>query len=277
MPQSSKSKRSYFPPRPAPSVVFSVPAQPDAESCGLACLKGVYESFGAPCSWSDLRCTVRSVPSGGTIAQYLGLHAIDQGCSAEILTVDVRLYDPTWFERELKDLGRILVLAAGDATNPKIREALIATRRFLDRSGIVRFGELTRQKLLDYLNDSWALIAGISVTFLERQRREGATESHPERGVPVGHFVVVRQFDVDTDMITLLDPLNRGAHGKTVQISFDRFLHAWLLGALTRDATLLAIRRPDVEEFVTRDPAPRRRRRGSRRRTNRRAGASRAE
>ncbi|MBZ0274116.1 C39 family peptidase [bacterium] len=226
---------------------FSILPQPDETSCGPTCLHAVYRHFGDDHPLTDITEEIRWLSSGGTLAVFLGCHALSRGYRATIHTFNMDVFDPTWF-------------TSGADLAAKLRAQLLAKRRakmrvvtegfleFLRLGGQVVFEDLTTRLLRRYLAKATPVIAGLSATYLYREAREEPLSGREDdiRGEPVGHFVVLCGYRPETREVTVADPLRDNPYSDThmYDIHIERVLGAILLGTLTHDDHLLILAPP---------------------------------
>jgi hypothetical protein len=97
--------------RSSTELALEVLAQPTDEQCGTTCLHTLPIGFSeTPLPLHEVIDGVTTLGSGGTLAAYLGLHALGRGYSATLYTYDFRLFDPTWFSAPGRELGEALAL-----------------------------------------------------------------------------------------------------------------------------------------------------------------------
>ena len=71
--------------------------QPDSTTCGPTCLHAVYRYFNDPIPLHQVIAEAKQLEGGGTLAVYLGSHALARGYKATLYTYNLRIFDPTWF------------------------------------------------------------------------------------------------------------------------------------------------------------------------------------
>ena len=84
-------------------------AQPDDTTCGPTCLQAVYGFHGLHL---PLQQVIREVPTlgeGGTLGVLLATDALERGFDATLLTYNLMVFDPSWFEPGHGDLRERLV------------------------------------------------------------------------------------------------------------------------------------------------------------------------
>lgn len=77
---------------------LEIQAQPTTTTCGPTCLAAVLEYFGASVSLGELIEAVGQLGSGGTLAVDLASQALRRQFDAVIVTYNLQLFDPTWFD-----------------------------------------------------------------------------------------------------------------------------------------------------------------------------------
>jgi hypothetical protein len=152
------------------------------------------------------------------------------------------------------DLGERLREQMRHRKEPKLQVASRAYLEYLGQGGEMRFTDLTRGLIRNYLDARLPVLTGLSATYLYRTAREAGPDFHPDdvRGEPAGHYVVLCGYDRERRKVRVADPLSgnpySGSH--VYEVGFDRLLGAILLGNITYDATLLVIeptdRRPEA-------------------------------
>ncbi len=224
---------------------FEILAQPDDTSCGPTCLHAVYRHFGEQLPLEQLLDEVRMLEAGGTLAVFLGCHALRRGYRATIITYNLHVFDPSWFGSGGTDLAERLEAQARVKPDPKLQFATAGYLEFLRLGGVIRFEDLIGDVLRRYLRRGHPIITGLSATFLYRSPREiGNSQYDDIRGAPVGHFVVLCEYPVGTGQVLIADPLHPNPVSETglYAVGINRVINAILLGVLTYDANLLVIR-----------------------------------
>ena len=77
---------------------FIISAQPTETTCGPACLHSVYSYYKDDIALEQVIQEVKALEQGGTLAVFLGCHALKRGYSAIIYTCNLNVFDPTWFD-----------------------------------------------------------------------------------------------------------------------------------------------------------------------------------
>ena len=222
--------------------------QPDDHTCGPTCLHAVYQHFGYDIPLTQLIGEVPSLEGGGTLAVYLGVHALERGFDATLVTYNLQAFDPTWFMDKRPDLKAKLVEQLKHKNDPKFQLASNAYIDFLKKGGKVRFKDLTAALVRRYLNKGYPILTGLSATYLYGCAREYEMDTRMVyddiRGEPVGHFVVLTGYNRETHTVWVADPLRPNPMSPTAEYSVNtnRLICAIMLGILTYDANLLVIK-----------------------------------
>jgi len=223
-----------------------VEPQPTDSSCGPTCLQAVYRHFGLEVDLAGLIERIPSVPGGGTLAVMLGVDALRRGFAATLQTCNLRVLDPTWFPAKPAVLAARIEASLAVRRHRKERQELQALREFIDLGGEVRMEPLTRELLRQHLVEGCPVLTGLSATFLYRDRRVNPATNHYDDlgGDPQGHFVVLSEYNRGTKQVTVHDPWPQSPFDDPhrYHVHIDRLINAILLGVLTFDANLLAIK-----------------------------------
>jgi len=228
---------------PHPILDISVPAQPDATTCGPTCLHAVYRYYGDPAPLEQVVAEVPALPGGGTLAVNLACHALRRGYRATILTYNLTIFDPTWFAPGSPSISARLEAQRQIKSDPKLALATNAYLEFFELGGRLKFEDLTPALLRRYLTRGVPLLTGLSATYLYQCAREYHDEYDDVRGEATGHFVVLSGYDRSTREVIVADPLhdNPGFGAPHYPVSIARLMGAILLGIVTYDANLLAL------------------------------------
>jgi hypothetical protein len=231
--------------RNAKPILLDVPRfeQPDDLTCGPTCLTQVYRFFNYSKTLTDvIRETPRN-PDGGTLAVYLGTSALANGFWPTIYPYSLRVFDPTW-----RDLGRSKIieklrLRKKQVESYKLRRAIGAYATYLEDGGQLRFDELTRDLLVELLQEGRPILTGLSATYLYRTPREHNNQYDDIRGQPAGHFVVICGYYPRSDKFVICDPSIHSPFSRSGKYSVpaERMIPAILLGEVTYDAVLLVL------------------------------------
>jgi len=232
---------------------LDIDPQPGGTACGPTCLHAVYRYFGDAVSLHQVLSEVKQLEGGGTLAVYLGSHALARGYKATIYTYNLQIFDPTWFvsgNSSIADkLKRQRDYKRGLAGLDVATDAYL---EFLSLGGRIGFEVLTASLLRGFLIKSLPLLTGLSATYLYNCAREYSVGNNlfydDIRGESTGHFVVLAGYDRKERAVFVVDPLtsNPLASSQFYKVSIYRLICAIMLGVLTYDGDLLIIepRRP---------------------------------
>lgn len=228
--------------------LLKINRQPDEITCGPTCLHAVYEYYKENISLEQVIKEAKTIEGGGTIAVYLGLHALSRGYFARIYTYNLQTFDPTWFQPSGVSgvsLAEKLSLRANGSSDGRIKLSCSAYVDFVKAGGEVRFRELTPDLIKDYLGKRMPILSGLSATYLYRCAREipDTMEYDDIYGHPSGHFVVLCDYDVETHKIRIADPLlpNPVSKSQYYFVNARRIINSILLGIVTYDANILIL------------------------------------
>jgi hypothetical protein len=230
----------------APRRAFAIQLQPDGATCGPTCLQAIYRYWGDDVPLHEVVARVPQLDDGGVLAVHLGCHALRRGYRARIATLNLQLFDPSWFDGRTVDLRAKLVAQASHKEKRKLRFATEAYLEFLDLGGEVVMHDLSPAALAEILAQEVPVLTGLSATWLYRTSREIGV--HPVdddvRGVPQGHFVVLCGWDPARRLVRVADPERANPISKEpiYDVDVDRLVAAIHLGILTYDANVLSIR-----------------------------------
>lgn len=220
--------------------------QPDDATCGPTSLQAVYRYYGDEISLDQVVREVHRFEDGGTLAVWLGCHALSRGYEAILYTCNLQLLDPVWFSRPDVDIVDKLHQQMVFKKDEKLQRTSLAFVDFLNRGGVVKLEDVTRDLLRKFLSQGYPILAGLSSTFLYRSSREVHPGQYPDdiRGVPEGHFVVLCGYDRDNRQVSIADPhgMNPFSPTRKYEVHIDRVICSILLGVLTYDANFLIIR-----------------------------------
>lgn len=241
---------------------YQILRQPNETTCGPTCLHSVYQYYGDEQPLANVIDEVGSLQEGGTLAVFLGCHALRRGYEATIYTLNLQVFDPTWFRPGAPPIAERLALQRDRKPSPKLRVACNAYIEFLRLGGQLRMEVLDGHLIRKFLNRRTPILTGLSATFLYGEARERLSEDPvgPPRwihddvgGYPQGHFVVLCGYDSEEREVLVADPLAPNPLGQdhVYPVELDRVIGAVLLGIVTYDANLLVIR-PKPRERVGR-------------------------
>ncbi len=238
--------------------------QPTDTTCGPTCLHAVYRYFDNHISLDQVIREVGQLEQGGTLAVFLGSHALRLGYDVTLYTYDLQVFDPTWFRNDREvNLEERLLAQARAKTKSRLLTATAAYVEFLNLGGKLRMEVLTIDLIRRYLKRGVPVLTGLSATFLYGEMREYCPENPPPgrttladdvRGFPAGHFVVLCGYDPDRRTVLVADPLEANPFAKDRQyaVDIDRVFSAIMLGIVTYDANLLIVRPKNYTKGVER-------------------------
>ncbi len=221
--------------------------QPDDLTCGPTCLHAVYGYYGDHLPLEQVVREVTPLVTGGTLAVFMGSHALARGFDATLYTYNLDVFDPTWFADRGARVADRLREQADVKTGAKLRVATQAYLDFLGLGGEIRFEELRPELIREHLMEGRPILTGLLATYLYGCAREVDRGGHltydSVAGEPTGHFVVVHGYDSATDSVLVADPLHENPRftSHNYRVGVLRLMGAVLLGVLTYDANLLVI------------------------------------
>ncbi len=237
---------------PHPFLDIRMLPQPDDVTCGPTCLQAVYRHLGHPLDLEQIIAEVRGLPEGGTLAVYLGNHALKRGLKARLYSYHLKIFDPSWRGLAPGELAAKLEAQLAYKHGKKFETASRAYIRFLELGGEIALDDLTSKVFDAPFNAGLPILTGLSATYLYDSRRE-YTNRHNRavyddlRGEPTGHFVVLcgrERGKVRVADPYIGNPLADDSHYYDVRV--NRLIRAILLGVMTYDANLLVISDGDL-------------------------------
>lgn len=227
---------------------FKILPQPDNTTCGPTCLHAVYHHFGERMPLPQVIQEAYSFEGGGTLAVFMGIHALRRGYAARIHTYNLAVFDPSWFADGV-DLTAKLREQQAVKKDERLQRATLGYLEFLQLGGEVRFEELTTGLIRRYLKRERPILTGLSATYLYNSRRERDHDMEYDDiyGVPQGHFVVLCGYDAEKREVIVADPQhpNPRATSPLYSLPITRVINSILLGVLTYDANLLILEPPE--------------------------------
>ncbi len=231
---------------------FDILRQPDNTTCGPTCLHAVYRYLEDNLPLHQVIQETQALTEGGTMAVMLGCHALQRGFDVSIVTFNLQVFDPTWFQKNGDMIDRETMIEklrrqAEGKNRPKLSLACGVYTDFLRLGGRLRMEDLTGSLLRKYLKQNIPMLTGLSATFLYHEAREiGSTcVADDVLGEPSGHFVVLCGYDKEKRSILIADPWhpNPLSASHVYVVDLDRVICAILLGIVTYDANLLIIQK----------------------------------
>jgi hypothetical protein len=228
------------------SIDIDVLGQPDDATCGPTSLHSVYRYYHDEISLEQVIKEVHTFEDGGTLAVWLGAHALSRGFEAVLFTCNLQLLDPSWFTSPDIDIVAKLEEQLLHKSDAKLMRTSYAFIDFIKKGGKVKLEDVTRDVLRKYLSQGYPILTGLSSTFLYRAPREVPPVQFPDDicGVPTGHFVILCGYNRANKTITVADPLTQNPFSSTRKYDahIDRVICSILLGVLTYDANFLIIK-----------------------------------
>ena len=232
-------------------IEINIHAQPNDETCGVTCLRAIYHYYGLNIDIHDMIASVERSLSGGTLAAFLGIHALKHGFKSIIYVNNLNLFDPSWFshgeiaaEKLIAKLDEQMIYKK----DPDIIQSSKAYQSYVQHGGKVRFRMLNVQLLQYYFQKRIPILTGLSATYLYSSARElysseGVSTYDDIRGTPCGHFVVLCGYDEDRKHIVVADPHRENplSHDHYYTVNSHHLINAIMLGVFTYDANLLII------------------------------------
>jgi hypothetical protein len=237
---------SDSPARPVdPGLGFVVDPQPDDETCGPACLHGIYRYYGEDVPLATIAAELHRLDRGGTLDVFLANHALRRGYKVTLLTYNLEIFDPTWFGLPPDEIRARLKAQAAVKRWARLQAATRGYDEFLRLGGTLELRDLDPSLLRKYLKRGIPVITGLSATYLYRGMRDIPETNQDDdiRGEPVGHFVVLTGYRKHPREVLIADPLkiNPLVDSRYYAVNAHRLIGAILLGAVTYDANLVII------------------------------------
>jgi hypothetical protein len=226
---------------------LTILAQPDDVTCGPTSLHAVYSFFGENVDLTDLIKEIEMLEGGGTLAVYLGIHAMELGYKATVYSYNLRVFDPSWFSFNSEQLIEKLKKQLEYKDGKKFTKTCNAYLEFLEKGGNLRFDNLEPHIIQQYTKAQLPVIAGLSSTYLYPSKREFETRNNKiiyddVRGEPTGHFVVVKE--INDKEVWIADPYQQNPYNsenREYKVPVHRFINSIMLGVITYDANLLIL------------------------------------
>lgn len=222
-------------------------AQPDDTTCGPTSLHAVYRHYGLQLSLEDVIDSVHVLEEGGTLGVLLGIDALKRDFDVTIYPFNLKLFDPSWRWLSNSGIADKLRQQLKYKDGKKFTLATEAYLHFIELGGNVEMELLSPTLLRNLLTGGNPVLTGLSATYLYQSHREFVDRQNrclydDLRGDPSGHFVVLTGYDGDT--IDIADPYEENPLSDTLYYKMDvyRLMSSIMLGIVTYDANLLAIR-----------------------------------
>ncbi len=221
-------------------------AQLDDSTCGPTALHAVYASLGLKLPLEQVIEEVHFLEDGGTLAVFLGIHALKNGFNARIHTYNLRVFDPSWDGLPPEQLRKKLLAQTKYKDSKKLHSTCLAYSKFIKEGGEVRFDDPSPALLQSYFDRDLPALTGLSATYLYKSKREysgsmGESIYDDLRGKPMGHFVVL--CGMEKKNVLVADPYQDNPYSKDLyyHVPVGRLINAIMLGIVTYDANLLII------------------------------------
>lgn len=240
---------------------LKIHTQPDDETCGPTSLHAIYHYYGLNLSLQRVVEEVERSLSGGTLAPFLGAHALKHGFKTTIYINNLNLFDPSWFDEDEDGEVQQKFLYSKLQTqmrHKRTKGLLHESQAYLDYlslGGEIRFKTLSVKLLKRYFSSQIPILTSLSATYLYRCPRSVYTSQGEEifddiRGKPCGHFVVLCGYDAKRRLIVVADPHRENpiSQDNYYKVGINRLINAIMLGVLTYDANLLIIEPKDKEQ-----------------------------
>jgi len=232
-------------------IPFKIERQPDQVTCGATCLHALYRYFGLETHLNHLVKVIPQLKNGGTHGVLLGQHALRHGFDVELITYNLYMFDPTWFQDPQTNLIQKLEQQMQVKTRAGFQRASRHYLDFLKLGGRITSRELNAGLIHHYLKQGLPILTGLNSTYLYQEKRVIAeTDVHDEfAGTPEGHFVVICGTHPDNQTLRVADPYHPNAIGENpiYDVPVDRVLNAILLGIVTYDANLVILHPKNVD------------------------------
>lgn len=227
-------------------IPFEITPQPNDVVCGPSCLHAVYRFHGDSIPVEQVIREVPQIETGGTLAAFLGIHALKRGYAATIYTADLQLFDPSWFEPGAPPMRERMIAQMKAKPDRKLRMATQAYLEFVDNGGELRMQDIKLELFAALLDQGTPIITALCETWLYRCKRERVSDGvlDDAAGLPSGHFVIVHGIDTVNRRAKVADPHVQQPFPTThfYEVDIDRLIGAVMLGIMTYDAKLLIVR-----------------------------------
>jgi len=227
---------------------FEITPQPNDTTCGPSCLHSIYRYYGNLKNLPEILSEVTPLKEGGTLAVYLGQHALRNGYDATIYTYNLQVFDPSWFSKAGTNFPKKLKQRIEAKSDEKMKIACNAYIEYLNLGGKILFKDLTVGLLKGILKKNIPILTGLSATYLYRTPREidlgnDKIAFDDINGDPTGHFVVLYGYDLEKRVALVADPLQSNPISDThyYKVSISRLACSIMLATLTFDANMLII------------------------------------
>jgi len=230
---------------------IKIQTQPDDVSCGPTCLKAIYDYYSDNKDLTLLRNEMQKSISGGTLAAFLGCHALNNAYDVKIYVYNLDVFDPSWFSKKISS-KKIIEKLENQIIHKSINQRVIESSRayidFLKNGGKIVYKNLTTNMLKQLFKQKNPVITGLSATYLYNTSREYTLETNKSvyddvKGEPCGHFVVLTGYNEKHNRIVVADPHRENpiSHNNYYEVCVSRLINSIMLGVITYDANLIVI------------------------------------
>ncbi|MBN2509372.1 MAG: C39 family peptidase [Spirochaetales bacterium] len=221
-------------------------SQPDDTTCGPTSLHAVLNYYGYSMPLDQVIRETGTLKDGGTLAVFLGIHALKIGLSACLYNYNLRVFDPSWNGLDAQALIGKLAAQIPYKTSKKLVLSIKAYIEFLELGGVIRFDDLSPRIIREPLLRGVPVLTGLSATYLYSSKREYTNSQNKSvyddlRGEPMGHFVVLG--GITHSEVFVFDPYkdNPLSRSKSYHVKIQKLINSILLGSLTYDENLLVL------------------------------------
>jgi hypothetical protein len=226
----------------------SILQQPDYVSCGPTCLQALYQYYNDDLSIQQIINEIPALETYGTLAVLLGCHALNRGYQVNLHAINLYVFDPSWFKQRHVSLIDKLKKQLEHAQDQKIHFATKAYIQFLQLGGKIHCSSIKKDLICDYLSRKIPMLTGVNATYFYQTMRDYTPSAQlgvydEWEGEQSGHFIVIHGYHQSEDKLSIADPFvpHPISRHPYYAISYDHWLHAHLLGAVSYDTELLAI------------------------------------
>lgn len=223
--------------------------QPDAESCGPACLHAVFRYFHQYTTLEEVIQGVGPKATGPVPMVHLAQDAIDRGFSATLHTCHFNIFDPGWKGLSKKGLLNKLRGMMENLSDKKLMNALYAYIHFLHSGGSLLFDPIDQNLFNKYLCCGFPVLCRINAARHYDHQQDGPLDIHPHMAGrdttgQASKFVVL--YSMHGDVVDVADPYPQNPLGDGHHYPVDAF---HLLSSIeadkgTYDASLLVLSPP---------------------------------
>lgn len=153
----------------------------------------MYRYFGLQTQLNHLVKVIPQLKNGGTHGVILGQHALRHGFNVELITYNLYMFDPTWFQNPKVNLIDKLQQQMQVKTRAGFQRASRHYLEFLKLGGRISMRELNADLIRHYLKQHLPILTGLNSTYLYQEKRFIAETDVTDEfaGTPEGHFVVI--------------------------------------------------------------------------------------